>query len=357
MGRNDVVSTLLDLAGQRNVITVYRAFVDFTGSLEAAMILSQLLYWIPRSNDPSGWVAKTDADFAEELCLSTYGVRKGRKVLEKMGFLHTEVKRFSGAPTLRYRIDLDAMFHKWTLRNRQMDFAISQDPLCDITRSCSTETTTETTTEKNPVVSPISTPHETEASRRSKALAAEMTDADKEWLFGSKPAPVQDDQPRSILDGREPNWADPVQAGGSDELAEILVEGICQFNVPGCGLESIPVKQRDGWLLKASEIIQDWDGGTAEQVALAWRSWRIQFDWKSSVSLFSKSLAQEFGSCLVGTRSGYVTKEDLDRKEQAMMKPVDGDAVQAERTPAPPGGIRVNVGTFDKPDWKPLEDV
>ncbi|HUW08938.1 MAG TPA: hypothetical protein VM537_04370 [Anaerolineae bacterium] len=127
MSKNDVVDTLLDLSGQRNVITVYRAFVDFTGDLAAAMMLSQLLYWTPRSPDPDGWIAKSDVAFAEELCLTTYGVRKGRKILEEMGFLHTEVKRFAGAPTLRYRIDQEFLFRKWTLRKRKMDFAKTQD--------------------------------------------------------------------------------------------------------------------------------------------------------------------------------------------------------------------------------------
>jgi len=355
MSKNDVVDTLLDLSGQRNVITVYRAFVDFTGDLAAAMMLSQLLYWTPRSPDPDGWIAKSDVAFAEELCLTTYGVRKGRKILEEMGFLHTEVKRFAGAPTLRYRIDQEFLFRKWTLRKRKMDFAKTQDGLCENAGSCSTEITTENTTEKKPRVSPISEPHETEESLKSKVLAQGLTNEDFKAML-KKEAPVEK-APRSVLDEREPNWADPVQAGGSDELAEILIEGICQFNVPGCGLDSLPDKQREGWLRRASEIIQDMGGGTADQVALAWRCWKIQYDWRSSVNPFARSFGTEFGIYLIGVRKGKITKANLDLKERDLMKPIDGDAVQADRTPAPAGGIRVNVGTFDNPVWKDLGDV
>ena len=206
---------------------------------------------------------------------------------------------------------------------------------------------------KPPVLSPISNSPKPEAP--PKPVGATNEEA-KVILASIKKTPVEK-APRSVLDGREPNWADPVQAGGSDELAEILVEGICQFNVPGCGLDSLPAKQRQGWLRKASEIIQEWGGGTAEQVALAWRSWTIQYDWRSTVNPFAKTFASEFGQYLVGARAGYITRGDIDRKERDLMKQMDGDAVPADRTPAPPGGIRVNVGSYSQPEWKDLGDV
>ena len=141
----DLRATLIGLSGQQNCIVVHRAFVEFTGSLEAGMLLGQLLYWTPRSQD--GWVAKTDADWCAELCLSAYGVRVARKRLEGLGVLETKVKRFAGSPTVHYHLLWPALEQKWILWIQQSDLANSQEPPCESTSSI-TEITTETTSEK-----------------------------------------------------------------------------------------------------------------------------------------------------------------------------------------------------------------
>lgn len=110
---NTLVATLLTMAGQRNVITVPRAFVSFTESFEAAMMLNQLLFWMPRAHGES--VYKTDADWKDELCLTRYAVRKARERLVEMGFLRTETHHVGGAPAVHYYLDYDALTEQWSL--------------------------------------------------------------------------------------------------------------------------------------------------------------------------------------------------------------------------------------------------
>lgn len=160
----NLITSLIALSGQENVIVVYRAFVDFTGTLEAAMMLSQLLYWTPRS---SGWIAKSDQEFSDELHFSSYTTRKARKQLEAMDILATTVRKFAGRPVVHYRLDLKELNRKWTLWIRKVDFVDSQSPLCENAKTL-TETTTENTTE-----------HAARAENKTSHTADEET---KQWI-------------------------------------------------------------------------------------------------------------------------------------------------------------------------------
>lgn len=153
---DDLAATLFALVGQEdNVIVIHRAFVQFTGTLDAGILLSQLLYWTPRSTitlreadgtTSEGWIAKADDELAEELYLSKYALRQARAVLEGMHILETRVARFGGTPTLHYRLKLDELIAAWTAWCRKMDFSKSQSPFCETEKSL-TEPTTEPTPE------------------------------------------------------------------------------------------------------------------------------------------------------------------------------------------------------------------
>jgi hypothetical protein len=172
---NDLINTLISLSGDKNVVTVRKPFVQFTGSLEAGMMLSQLLYWTPKSE--TGWVAKTDAEFSDELCLSKYGVRKARTEMEKRGILKTKIKKFAGTPTVHYRLDLDVLNRKWTLWIRKMDFAKSKSPPSENEESI-TETTTEITPETT--TSSSASPNGDEDAPESKVNSLEpQTESEK----------------------------------------------------------------------------------------------------------------------------------------------------------------------------------
>jgi hypothetical protein len=108
------LQSLLALAPNReNSVVVNRHLVAFTGSLEAAMVLGQLLYWTPRATLKEGWIAKRDADWVSELCLSKYAVRTAVRRLCAMGVLEMKVRRFCGAPMGHYRLAAEPLAAAW----------------------------------------------------------------------------------------------------------------------------------------------------------------------------------------------------------------------------------------------------
>ena len=143
---NKLVESLIALSGQESIVVIRKPFVHFTGSLEAGLLLGQLLFWTPLARIPGQWIAKTDADFTDELCLSSYKVRKARKMLEDRKILQTTIRKFAGSPTVHYRLDLDELQKQWETWLSQMDFAKSQEPPCENAKTL-TENTTEITTE------------------------------------------------------------------------------------------------------------------------------------------------------------------------------------------------------------------
>lgn len=155
--KNPALNSLLQLVGNRNTVTVHRAVVDFLGSLEAAILFEQLLYWHPRSED--GTIAKTDSELMEETCLTRYSLRKSRDELVERGMLNVSVGGFGGSKTTLYTPYMVVINEQWEsfVRNQTNDAPIrpdsddspskslnSDNQSSEIERS-NTETTTETT--------------------------------------------------------------------------------------------------------------------------------------------------------------------------------------------------------------------
>lgn len=97
----DVVKKLL-----RRPIAFHRVFVTLTGSVTAALFLSQVLYWqevCERDSTRDGWWWKTREEWAEETGLSRYEQEGARKILVRLGVLHE--KRKGNPAKLWYRVD------------------------------------------------------------------------------------------------------------------------------------------------------------------------------------------------------------------------------------------------------------
>jgi hypothetical protein len=75
-----------------------------TGSLEAALLLSQIVYWSDRSTLKDGWFYKTYIEWEAELSLTQYQVSKAIKVLKEFG-VETKLKKHNDIPMLHYRIN------------------------------------------------------------------------------------------------------------------------------------------------------------------------------------------------------------------------------------------------------------
>jgi hypothetical protein len=138
--KKDALSALIVAnAGTENIIAVNRFYVDLTGGLETALLLSQIIYWSDRATMDDGWFAKTYEEWEKEICLSKYQVSKSAKALEKFG-VETKVKKFKGSPTVHYRLDLP------TLSQSIVKYLTIDS---EETSQTITETTTETTKEKD----------------------------------------------------------------------------------------------------------------------------------------------------------------------------------------------------------------
>lgn len=88
-------------------IAFHRVFVDLTGSVVAALMLSQAYYWTPRTSESDGWFYKTQAEWEEETGLSRYEQEGARRTLRERGLMD-EVRK--GQPArLWYRVDIDAI--------------------------------------------------------------------------------------------------------------------------------------------------------------------------------------------------------------------------------------------------------
>jgi len=104
--KNEIYNLIEQFAGQKRILTIPRIFIAYTGDLESALLLSQIIYWSDKKD--GGWIYKTYEEWFNEIGLNEYRVRKARKKLERMGVLETKVKKANGNPTLHYRLLKDA---------------------------------------------------------------------------------------------------------------------------------------------------------------------------------------------------------------------------------------------------------
>src|SRR5690242_16310848 len=73
-------------------IAFHRCFVRLTGSVNAALLLSQAVYWSNRTNDPEGWFHKSMDEWEEETGLTRHEQDKAREILRGTGFWNEKKK-------------------------------------------------------------------------------------------------------------------------------------------------------------------------------------------------------------------------------------------------------------------------
>lgn len=88
-------------------IAFQRVFVTLTGSVEAALMLSQAMYWSNRTDDDDGWFWKTREEWEEETGMKRSGQESARRKLRRHKFWEEELR---GVPAkLHYRIDIQEL--------------------------------------------------------------------------------------------------------------------------------------------------------------------------------------------------------------------------------------------------------
>jgi hypothetical protein len=88
-------------------IAFHRCFVEISGSVTAALLLSQAWYWQRRAQDGDGWFFKTREEWSEETGLSRKEQETARARLREIGVLEEERR---GLPAkLFYRVNSDVL--------------------------------------------------------------------------------------------------------------------------------------------------------------------------------------------------------------------------------------------------------
>jgi hypothetical protein len=132
-------------------IAFHRIYVTLTGSITAALMLSQAIYWTlrPPVKKKGGWFYKSHIEWTDETGMSKHEQETARKRLRQFDWWQEEKRMAHGAPTLHYRVHLKKMFNALATIARigEIDCADRGNRLCGSGKSI-TETTTETTTEK-----------------------------------------------------------------------------------------------------------------------------------------------------------------------------------------------------------------
>lgn len=83
-------------------IAFHRIFVTWTGSVKAALMLSQLFYWSKRTSNKDGWIYKTSRDWTEETGLTRREQEKARRILRNKNLI--EEKIYGIPAMLHFRI-------------------------------------------------------------------------------------------------------------------------------------------------------------------------------------------------------------------------------------------------------------
>ena len=127
--QKDIFNLIKALAGQANILTIPRAFIKFTGSVEAALLLSQIIYWSDR-NPRGKWFYKSYKDWQDEIGLTKHKVAHAAAILITKKLIKTKVKKANGNPTLHYLFDQEA-FVQWfsvflTNESQNRDYPVTE---------------------------------------------------------------------------------------------------------------------------------------------------------------------------------------------------------------------------------------
>lgn len=125
-------------------IAYHRVFVTLTGSVKAAVLLSQAVYWQKRAKQADGWWYKTAEEWTDETGLTKHEQDTARRDCEK--YLKTDLR---GIPaTLYWKVDEEALSKDLFDESGKTSF--TESVKLDLLKQQNINRNTETTTENKP---------------------------------------------------------------------------------------------------------------------------------------------------------------------------------------------------------------
>lgn len=108
-----------DTAFAQSLNVIHHAYVDMCGDLVAGALLGQVLYWFGPGKDGKSrarivkdghlWIAKTRADWWDEIRITPKQYDRAAKILKDKGFVEIKTYKFAGNPTTHLRIVPEAI--------------------------------------------------------------------------------------------------------------------------------------------------------------------------------------------------------------------------------------------------------
>lgn len=101
---------ITQFSGQENIFTIPRMFVHFTGDLNTAALLNQIIFYSDKSKcNKQGYFYKSYKEWEQELGLSEYQVRRSTKQLKEIGIVDTRLFKANGSPTVHYKLNYEEL--------------------------------------------------------------------------------------------------------------------------------------------------------------------------------------------------------------------------------------------------------
>jgi hypothetical protein len=133
--------TLADAALANKLNVIHHAYVDIAGDLIAGALMGQILYWFGQGKDGRSrarivkdghlWIAKTRADWWDEIRISPKQYDRAAKILKDRGFIELRTFKFNGNPTTHIRIvpeAINAALDAWKLEQVKTMLTIREQP-------------------------------------------------------------------------------------------------------------------------------------------------------------------------------------------------------------------------------------
>ena len=147
--QQQVFECIAKVSGNSDILASPKAFLKhFKGDHAKAMFFSQLLYWGDKGKRHDGWFYKSYSDWAEELFISPYQIRKYTKELKAEGLIQARRMKANAVPTVYYKINSEVLFD-WIVKNFNNgllnNLTIESENISQSTTKTTAETTPENT--------------------------------------------------------------------------------------------------------------------------------------------------------------------------------------------------------------------